>query len=170
MQYCRIPCSTAEFCQLCSFPTISSTVGRCVSICACMHESCSQQSVVIKCDHKLNRHARNVPPPPIDPAGCTISSPFARRSDFLRGKQWRKASDRHSTRLATCSSAVCVVRMAEVKVDPVVFWERIMKLHKTWNVRQSSERPLPCAAGWQPLTRPRRVAERSREGRPVQGR
>eukprot|EP00964_Phaeocystis_antarctica_P082448 scaffold51695_cov66-Phaeocystis_antarctica.AAC.2 len=60
--------------------------------------------------------------------------------------------------------------MAEVKVDPVVFWERIMKLHKTWNVRQSSERPLPCAAGWQPLTRPRRVAERSREGRPVQGR
>ena len=23
MQYCRIPCSTAEFCQLCSFPTIS---------------------------------------------------------------------------------------------------------------------------------------------------
>jgi len=27
--------------------------------------------------------------------------------------------------------------MAEVKVDPVVFWERIMKLHKAWNVRQS---------------------------------
>ena len=29
--------------------------------------------------------------------------------------------------------------MAEVKVDPVVFWERVMKLHKTWNVRQSSQ-------------------------------
>ena len=34
--------------------------------------------------------------------------------------------------------------MAEVKVDPVVFWERVMKLHKTWNVRQSSQRPLPA--------------------------
>ena len=39
-----------------------------------MHESCSQQSVVIKCDHKLNRHARNVPPPPIDPAGSRDAS------------------------------------------------------------------------------------------------
>ena len=37
------------------------------------------------------------------------------------------------------------LRMAEVKVDPVVFWERIMKLHKTWNVRQSSERPFSPA-------------------------
>ena len=27
MQYCRIPCSTAEFCQLCSFPTISTDGG-----------------------------------------------------------------------------------------------------------------------------------------------
>jgi len=29
--------------------------------------------------------------------------------------------------------------MPEVKVDPVVFWERIMKLHKTWNNGREKE-------------------------------
>ena len=33
--------------------------------------------------------------------------------------------------------ALAKLRAAEVKVDPVIFWERIMKLHETWNVRQS---------------------------------
>ena len=30
----------------------------------------------------------------------------------------------------------CCEQMSEVKVDPVVFWERLLKLHKSWNVRR----------------------------------
>jgi hypothetical protein len=34
----------------------------------------------------------------------------------------------------------------EHSIDPVVFWDRLSKLHKTWNVRrfQSCTRPVPC--------------------------
>ena len=48
-----------------------------------------------------------------------------------------------ANRLVAYRSAVCELRMAEVKVDPDVFWLRIMKLHKTWNVSARAP-PLPC--------------------------
>ena len=40
-------------------------------------------------------------------------------------------------KLRAAEEALAKLRAAEVKVDPVIFWERIMKLHETWNVRQS---------------------------------
>ena len=68
--------------------------------------------------------------------------------------------------------------MADVKVDPDLFWQRLMKLHKSWNVssspaaaapaqpRASSLPPQPAhpVPTWPP------PAGRAREGGPVQGR
>ena len=72
---------------------------------------------------------------------CHFLTPRAKRSSGER----KKSLPQRSQCSTPCSPTVCEFRMAEVKVDPVVFWERCMKLHKTWNVRQSSERPFSPA-------------------------
>ena len=61
-----------------------------------------------------------------------------------------------------------LVGMAEVKVDPDVFWLRIMKLHKAWNVSLDAYRP--CCSLPEALSGRLRRAVSTREGRPVQGR